>query len=64
MELVVHDLAGRRVRTLIDRAMPSGEHRAIWQGRDDAGRAMPAGIYVAYLRSSEQSEARKLVLIK
>ena len=48
VHLSVYDVAGRRVRTLIDgpRAMGS-EVRATWDGTDDHGRRVPPGIYVA-----------------
>jgi 3-phytase len=47
--LAVHDGAGRRVRMLHDGALPAGPHAVAWDGRDDAGRRLPPGIYLAHL---------------
>jgi hypothetical protein len=45
--VAVHDLSGRRVRDLgFSPAAPSGEHRVIWDGRDDRGERVTPGIYV------------------
>jgi flagellar hook assembly protein FlgD len=35
--LVVYDVLGRRVRTLVDARMKAGDHDVVWDGRDDAG---------------------------
>lgn len=43
----VYDISGRRVRDLTRHtAQPSGDHRFLWDGRDDAGRRLPPGHYV------------------
>ncbi len=47
--VTVFDLAGRRVRDLMDAATPAGETRVAWDGVDDAGREAAPGIYLARL---------------
>jgi hypothetical protein len=48
-ELVIYDIAGRKVRTFYeDGASIPGE--IIWDGRDDEGRSLPIGIYIIYAR--------------
>jgi len=41
------DVRGRVVRTLVKGWRPAGAHRAFWDGRDDAGRAVASGVYLA-----------------
>ena len=41
----VWDLGGRRVRELVRSRLPAGDHRADWDGRDDAGRKLSIGTY-------------------
>ncbi len=62
--LAVFDLRGREVAVLRDGALPAGTHTAAWDGRDDGGRAMPAGVYMAVLRTELGTTTRKLVLAK
>lgn len=45
--LRVVDVRGRVVRTLVDGWRPAGAHRAFWDGRDQAGRAVASGRYLA-----------------
>lgn len=59
--LAVYDPAGRRVRTLVDASLPAGEHAAAWDGRDESGRAAPAGFYFARLESAGASRTLRFV---
>lgn len=43
--LSVFDAGGRRLRTLLDGEAPAGAQSAVWDGRDEGGRALPAGVY-------------------
>ncbi len=43
----VFDIAGRRVRSLPAGTYPAGPHTLAWDGRDDAGRRLPPGVYFA-----------------
>lgn len=46
VEIAVYDLAGRRVRTLVDEARASGAYRDDWDGRDAQGQLVPPGLYL------------------
>ncbi|NNF05464.1 MAG: hypothetical protein HKN21_01760 [Candidatus Eisenbacteria bacterium] len=41
-----------------------GPVRASWDGRDDRGRPVPAGVYFVQLRSEAESTTRRLVRLK
>jgi hypothetical protein len=63
--LAIHDLAGRCLRRLLDGAeRAAGEQGLRWDGRDDAGRALPSGIYLVRLEAAGLSLSRKLTLLK
>ena len=64
VRLTIHDLRGRRVRTLVDGPRPAGPLTVGWDGRDHAGRAVPAGIYVARARTAGGVVTRKLTLVQ
>jgi hypothetical protein len=63
-ELAVHDLAGRRVRTLVAEKLPAGRASVTWDGRDDAGRELPSGVYLCRLRAGGTADMLKLSLVK
>lgn len=64
VELVLHDLAGRRVCTLFSGLAPEGTTRVAWNGLDSDGRAMPSGVYLARLAAGGHQEVRKLALLR
>jgi len=65
VSLTVHDVAGRRVATLLaaDR-LGAGRHRAAWDGRDDRGRAAAPGVYFARLVTDEGTLSRKMAFLR
>lgn len=62
-QLVIHDVLGRRIRTI---SSTLGSTRRVWDGRDDAGRPVASGVYLAILQSSENLDrhVRRLVLLR
>ena len=63
--LRIVDLRGRRVRLLADaRPTTAGRHGMFWDGRDDVGRAAPAGVYLAVLEAGGVHRSRALALVK
>lgn len=61
--LSVHDLAGRRIRTLFDGSTVAGPSQARWDGRDQGGREVPAGVYLARLEFGVTARIARLVVI-
>jgi hypothetical protein len=55
------DPLGRAVRSLVRRSYGVGTYVERWDGRDDAGVAVPAGLYVARLVSETGSVTRKVI---
>lgn len=64
VRLDIVTVGGRRVRTIDGRAMPAGASSLRWDGRDDAGAAVAAGVYLARLTAAERSAAARLVLLR
>jgi hypothetical protein len=65
VSMAIYDLAGRRLRGLVDsREQSVGLQRCIWDGRDDAGLAVGAGVYLVRLRAGELSTTQKLILLR
>ena len=60
----IHDVQGRRVRTLHRGPIESGWHTLVWDGRDDAGRGQASGVYFVRARAATAEEVRKMTLVK
>ena len=58
------DITGRQVRDLLDGFLHLGIQDVIWDGRDDAGRSVPSGMYVVRVTSGEKSGTERLLLVR
>jgi len=61
--LTVTDVTGRTVATLENRTVSAGEHRVVWGARDDRGRPLAAGVYLARLTSGGTTRVARLVVV-
>ncbi|MGD8396808.1 MAG: C25 family cysteine peptidase, partial [Candidatus Eiseniibacteriota bacterium] len=64
LTLAIYDVTGRRVRTLIDGAVGSGRHVAVWDGRTDRGPGAASGVYLVRLAMPGFTDSRKIVLLE
>jgi len=62
--LVVYDVQGRAVRTLVDRVLEAGDHMITWNGRTDADRRVAAGVYFAKLEGGGRTSVRRIAVLK
>jgi hypothetical protein len=61
--LTVHDLAGRRVRTLARGSYAAGRNSVTWDGRADDGRPLHAGVYLLRLTGDGRSATRQVTYV-
>ncbi len=64
VRLVIYDVTGRLVRTLLEEKRSAGDHRVLWDGRDDGSHMLPSGVYLARLEAEGFVASRKLLLLK
>lgn len=64
VELVVFNAAGQRVRRLVEGERPAGVHRVKWDGKDEKGRAVASGRYVARLVAGEFRKEIGMALVR
>ena len=60
----IYDASGRRVRTLLAGDLVPGAQRVAWNGRDDAGRPLAGGVYLARVRIGGEQQTVKMSLVK
>lgn len=64
-KLVIYNLLGQHVRTVLDRRVAIGRHKIKWNGLDDRGVPVASGIYFVRLTTeARRSETRKVMLLR
>ncbi len=62
--VAVYDVAGRLFHTIVEGHLDRGRHRAVWDGRDKAGRRAPSGTYIVSLETLGGKTRRLLVKLR
>jgi hypothetical protein len=62
--LSIYDVAGRLVRTLVNRRLEAGSYAEAWDGRDTSGDEVASGIYFYRLTAGNRTLTKKMVLIR
>ncbi len=63
-KLVIYDIAGNKVRTLVNDVMYAGYHSIAWDGHDNNGKRAPSGVYFLKFQSGDIASTEKLVLLR
>jgi hypothetical protein len=64
VNLVVYNILGQKVRTLVNDRMEPGYHSVVWDGRNEDGRTVASGIYIYRFEASDYTKTLKLMLLK
>jgi hypothetical protein len=64
VRLVVYDLQGRVVQTLVAGGLAAGTHEAVWDGRAAGGGRVPSGTYSYRLEVDGKALTRQMVLVQ
>lgn len=64
VSLGIYDAAGRRVRSLADGSMSAGDYSLRWDGTDEAGRSLSAGVYFCRLEAGGRTFSSRMMLVK
>jgi hypothetical protein len=64
VSLVVYNLLGQTVKTLVNGRVAAGEHTARWDGRDQNGSQVPSGVYFYKLTTSEFTQTYKMTMLR
>ena len=64
VRLVIYNLLGQEVRTLVDGVQAAGYYQVLWDGRNQRGRTVGSGVYLYRITAGDYSESRRMVLLK
>ncbi len=64
MEIDILNVHGRIIKTFHLSGLPAGEHRIIWNGKDNCGNNIASGLYFYRMKTNEnQVTSRKMMLL-
>lgn len=63
IRLVIYDLLGREVKTLLDGNRQSGRHVVAWDGTDETGSTVASGLYLYRLETDHGALTKQLLYV-
>jgi len=64
VNIIIYDMLGRQVKTLMDQTQDAGYRSVIWDATNDYGKPVSAGIYLYQIQAGEYMQTKKMVLLK
>jgi flagellar hook assembly protein FlgD len=64
ISLVIYDILGREVSTLVSEVQEAGWYDVRWYGLDESGRPMSAGIYLLRIQTQNFVEVKRMILVR
>jgi flagellar hook assembly protein FlgD len=64
VQVVIYDLFGQKVRTVVEGEQPAGFYSLRWDGRNDDGMPLASGVYLYRIQTQGFTQTRKMVLVK
>lgn len=63
-ELIVYNVKGQKVKTLVNEVLTKGTHNILWNGKDALDRPVSSGIYFYKIISGNEIKNGKMLLLK
>ncbi|MCY3765710.1 MAG: T9SS type A sorting domain-containing protein [Gemmatimonadetes bacterium] len=64
VKLVIYNVLGQPVRTLLDETRAAGSYQVRWDARDDGGALLSTGVYIARLSYPGGAQTQRLLYLK
>ncbi|MBL7148612.1 MAG: T9SS type A sorting domain-containing protein [Candidatus Cloacimonetes bacterium] len=64
VEISIYNIKGQKVKTLVNKILPAGEHTTIWNGKDSNNKRVGSGIYFYKLEAGGYQKVKKMLLLK
>jgi hypothetical protein len=64
VSLIIYNVLGQQVRTLVDQPQNAGRFSVTWDGRDMLGQVVGSGVYFYRLNAGETSIVKKMLMVK
>jgi hypothetical protein len=63
VKLDIYSITGQKIKSLVNDYETSGMHSVVWDGRDNGGNGVGAGVYLYQLKAGTQVVTKKMLLL-
>jgi len=64
VNLVIYNVQGQKIRTLVGKEQKSGYYSVVWDGRNDAGQTVSTGLYLYRVQAGSFVATQKMLMLK
>jgi len=64
VNIIIYDVMGREVKTLVNTTQDAGFKSVIWNATNDYGKPVSAGVYLYQIQAGNFHSVKKMVLLK
>ncbi len=64
VKLVIYNVLGQRVKTLVDEYKTAGNKLAYWDGKDETGNEVGSGVYFYKIEAGDFMQTKKMILLR
>ena len=64
VRITIYNLAGQKIREVLNQNKTQGYHFVEWDGRNQDGLPVSSGIYIYVIKSNKEYLAKKMILMK
>ena len=64
VKLVIYNVLGQEIRTLVNAFQPAGRYRVVWNSKDEFGRSVSSGVYFYQITAGKFTNTRKMLILK
>ncbi len=63
-KLEIYNIKGQKIKQLISKQLPAGQHSVVWNGTDNSGKPITSGIYFYRIKSANSVKMNKMILLR
>jgi hypothetical protein len=64
VDLVIYNILGQKVKTLLSEERQAGNHQVVWNGKDANNSSVASGVYFYKMTTGDYSKTSKMILMK
>ncbi len=63
-EISIYNIRGQKIKTLVNKVLETGNHKLIWNGKNDREKIVSAGLYIIEIKTDKYSKLKKFLIMK